>query len=170
MKKFNIRKVLDGLSAASSSSSQPGNRENDIHETLQSEHFQLCKYLSDGQSITYLSDGQSITLSFSTDGTRCSFLQVPWTPVAESRRSVFRMQVMASRPEKFPAFPDFMEEPVVCYILLWSCERSALPAPSVPLGSQGAKSADWRARHPAAIAASEEVDEQELAFLSEDVE
>ncbi|RXM34831.1 Syntaxin-binding protein 5 [Acipenser ruthenus] len=43
MKKFNIRKVLDGLSAASSSSSQPGNRENDIHETLQSEHFQLCK-------------------------------------------------------------------------------------------------------------------------------
>lgn len=49
MKKFNIRKVLDGLTAASSSSSssastQPGNRENDIiQETLQSEHFQLCK-------------------------------------------------------------------------------------------------------------------------------
>lgn len=49
MKKFNIRKVLDGLTAASSSSSssastQPVNRENDIiQETLQSEHFQLCK-------------------------------------------------------------------------------------------------------------------------------
>lgn len=52
MKKFNIRKVLDGLTAASSSSSssssaaaQPGApRENDvIQETLQSEHFQLCK-------------------------------------------------------------------------------------------------------------------------------
>lgn len=48
MKKFNIRKVLDGLTAASSSSSaasaQSGNRENDmIQETLQSEHFQLCK-------------------------------------------------------------------------------------------------------------------------------
>lgn len=48
MKKFNIRKVLDGLTAASSSSSaaaQPGTpRENDvIQETLQSEHFQLCK-------------------------------------------------------------------------------------------------------------------------------
>lgn len=48
MKKFNIRKVLDGLTAASSSSSaaaQPGApRENDaVQETLQSEHFQLCK-------------------------------------------------------------------------------------------------------------------------------
>ncbi|KAL0169626.1 hypothetical protein M9458_034222, partial [Cirrhinus mrigala] len=51
MKKFNIRKVLDGLTAVSSSSSaaaaaspQSGNRENDmIQETLQSEHFQLCK-------------------------------------------------------------------------------------------------------------------------------
>lgn len=51
MKKFNIRKVLDGLTAVSSSSSssssasaQPGNRENDIiQESLQSEHFQLCK-------------------------------------------------------------------------------------------------------------------------------
>lgn len=51
MKKFNIRKVLDGLTAASSSSSataQPGTpRENDaVHETLQSEHFQLCKVRS----------------------------------------------------------------------------------------------------------------------------
>lgn len=49
MKKFNIRKVLDGLTAVSSSSSssaatQPGTRDNDIiQETLQSEHFQLCK-------------------------------------------------------------------------------------------------------------------------------
>ncbi|KAK2843493.1 hypothetical protein Q7C36_011708 [Tachysurus vachellii] len=54
MKKFNIRKVLDGLTAASSSSSssastQPVNRENDIiQETLQSEHFQLCKTLRHG--------------------------------------------------------------------------------------------------------------------------
>ncbi|XP_051723548.1 syntaxin-binding protein 5 isoform X4 [Ctenopharyngodon idella] len=55
MKKFNIRKVLDGLTAASSSSSaaaaspQSGNRENDmIQETLQSEHFQLCKTLRHG--------------------------------------------------------------------------------------------------------------------------
>ena len=46
MKKFNIRKVLDGLTAASSSSAsaQSGNKENDaIPESLQSEHFQLCK-------------------------------------------------------------------------------------------------------------------------------
>lgn len=48
MKKFNIRKVLDGLTAASSSSSataQPSTpRENDVvQETLQSEQFQLCK-------------------------------------------------------------------------------------------------------------------------------
>ncbi|XP_066556986.1 syntaxin-binding protein 5 isoform X2 [Amia ocellicauda] len=51
MKKFNIRKVLDGLTAVSSSSSsaQPGNRENDlIQETLQSEHFQLCKTVRHG--------------------------------------------------------------------------------------------------------------------------
>ncbi|XP_031435798.1 syntaxin-binding protein 5 isoform X2 [Clupea harengus] len=51
MKKFNIRKVLDGLTAASSSSSSshPGNRENDsIQENLQSEHFQLCKTVRHG--------------------------------------------------------------------------------------------------------------------------
>ncbi|KAM4771622.1 syntaxin-binding protein 5 isoform 3-T3 [Rhinophrynus dorsalis] len=53
MKKFNIRKVLDGLTAASSSSassssSQPGNREVEIPETLQSEHFQLCKTVRHG--------------------------------------------------------------------------------------------------------------------------
>uniref|UniRef100_A0A8C9TTN1 Syntaxin-binding protein 5-like n=1 Tax=Scleropages formosus TaxID=113540 RepID=A0A8C9TTN1_SCLFO len=54
MKKFNIRKVLDGLTAASSSSSSsapppPGTRENDaIPESLQSEHFQLCKTVRHG--------------------------------------------------------------------------------------------------------------------------
>lgn len=54
MKKFNIRKVLDGLTASSSSSSAAasppsGSRENDmIQETLQSEHFQLCKTLRHG--------------------------------------------------------------------------------------------------------------------------
>uniref|UniRef100_UPI0037E8812E syntaxin-binding protein 5 isoform X3 n=1 Tax=Semicossyphus pulcher TaxID=241346 RepID=UPI0037E8812E len=53
MKKFNIRKVLDGLTAASSSSSasaQPGTpRENDVvQETLQSENFQLCKTVRHG--------------------------------------------------------------------------------------------------------------------------
>ncbi|XP_051581174.1 syntaxin-binding protein 5-like isoform X2 [Myxocyprinus asiaticus] len=52
MKKFNIRKVLDGLTAASSpsSSSQPGGaKENELFpETLQSEHFQLCKTVRHG--------------------------------------------------------------------------------------------------------------------------
>lgn len=47
MKKFNIRKVLDGLAAVSSPSASPhaGAKENDfiLPETLQSEHFQLCK-------------------------------------------------------------------------------------------------------------------------------
>ncbi|KAG8583474.1 hypothetical protein GDO81_008432 [Engystomops pustulosus] len=48
-----FRKVLDGLTAVSSSSSssassQPGNREVDIPETLQSEHFQLCKTVRHG--------------------------------------------------------------------------------------------------------------------------
>lgn len=59
MRKFNIRKVLDGLTAGSSSSAAasaaqqqqqpphlahpPGAREPDVPETLQAEHFQLCK-------------------------------------------------------------------------------------------------------------------------------
>nr|XP_056708536.1 syntaxin-binding protein 5 isoform X2 [Euleptes europaea] len=62
MRKFNIRKVLDGLTAGSSSSSssssaaassqqqqqQAATRENDIPEALQSEHFQLCKTVRHG--------------------------------------------------------------------------------------------------------------------------
>ncbi|XP_074043890.1 syntaxin-binding protein 5 isoform X2 [Macrotis lagotis] len=56
MKKFNIRKVLDGLTAGSSSSSQqqqpppppPGARESEVQETLQAEHFQLCKTVRHG--------------------------------------------------------------------------------------------------------------------------
>uniref|UniRef100_A0A8C6QX21 Syntaxin-binding protein 5 n=1 Tax=Nannospalax galili TaxID=1026970 RepID=A0A8C6QX21_NANGA len=58
MRKFNIRKVLDGLTAGSSSASQqqqqqqqqhpPGAREPEIQETLQSEHFQLCKTVRHG--------------------------------------------------------------------------------------------------------------------------
>ncbi|XP_038661108.1 syntaxin-binding protein 5a isoform X4 [Scyliorhinus canicula] len=52
MKKFNIRKVLDGLTAAAaaSSSSQPGQRpaDTDILETLCSDHFQLCKTVRHG--------------------------------------------------------------------------------------------------------------------------
>lgn len=58
MRKFNIRKVLDGLTAGSSSASQqqqqqqhpPGNREPEIQETLQSEHFQLCKVKGAGSA------------------------------------------------------------------------------------------------------------------------
>ncbi|KAK2531413.1 Stxbp5 [Columba guinea] len=56
MRKFNIRKVLDGLTAVSSVASassaaqqqQAGNRETEIQETLQSEHFQLCKTVRHG--------------------------------------------------------------------------------------------------------------------------
>ncbi|KAL0969792.1 hypothetical protein UPYG_G00232360 [Umbra pygmaea] len=51
MLKFNIRKVLDGLTASSSSSASPhpGPNQNDvIHETLQSEHFHLCKTVRHG--------------------------------------------------------------------------------------------------------------------------
>ncbi|XP_043448493.1 syntaxin-binding protein 5 isoform X3 [Prionailurus bengalensis] len=56
MRKFNIRKVLDGLTAGSSSASQQqqqqqhpaANREPEIQETLQSEHFQLCKTVRHG--------------------------------------------------------------------------------------------------------------------------
>ena len=59
MKKFNIRKVLDGLKEASSStpSVQVGPQENHlIQETLQSEHFQLCKVGETGdfcQALSY---------------------------------------------------------------------------------------------------------------------
>ncbi|XP_071596626.1 syntaxin-binding protein 5 isoform X6 [Heliangelus exortis] len=56
MRKFNIRKVLDGLTAVSAAASassaaqqqQSGNRETEIQETLQSEHFQLCKTVRHG--------------------------------------------------------------------------------------------------------------------------
>ncbi|KTG04914.1 hypothetical protein cypCar_00004542 [Cyprinus carpio] len=51
MKKFNIRKVLDGLTAVSSPSPSPqlGAKENElIPETLQSEHFQICKTVRHG--------------------------------------------------------------------------------------------------------------------------
>ncbi|KAJ3606983.1 hypothetical protein NHX12_026498 [Muraenolepis orangiensis] len=52
MKKFNIRKVLDGLKEVSSSSApsvQAGPQENNlVPETLQSEHFQLCKTVRHG--------------------------------------------------------------------------------------------------------------------------
>ncbi|MFT7797567.1 syntaxin-binding protein 5 isoform X1 [Arapaima gigas] len=54
MKKFNIRKVLDGLTAVSSSSSSSasppaGNPASDaVAESLQSEHFQLCKTMRHG--------------------------------------------------------------------------------------------------------------------------
>ncbi|MGH0175712.1 UNVERIFIED_CONTAM: hypothetical protein FKN15_071649 [Acipenser sinensis] len=45
-------------------------------------------------------------------GRAAAFLQVTWMPAVEPRQSVFRMQAMAPRPQKFPAFPDFMEEKV----------------------------------------------------------
>ncbi|XP_049596637.1 syntaxin-binding protein 5 isoform X4 [Syngnathus scovelli] len=50
MKKFNIRKVLDGLTSSSSSAAHTGAaKENDaVPESLQSEHFQLCKTVRHG--------------------------------------------------------------------------------------------------------------------------
>ncbi|MGH0118750.1 UNVERIFIED_CONTAM: hypothetical protein FKN15_005736 [Acipenser sinensis] len=57
--------------------------------------------------------GFEVALSSSVSafmGRAAAFLQVPWTPVAEPSQSVFRIQTMAPRPQKFPAFPDFMEE------------------------------------------------------------
>ncbi|MGH0152022.1 UNVERIFIED_CONTAM: hypothetical protein FKN15_068901 [Acipenser sinensis] len=37
-------------------------------------------------------------------GRAAAFLQVPWTPAVEPRRSVFRTQAKAPRPRKFPSF------------------------------------------------------------------
>ncbi|XP_058163602.1 syntaxin-binding protein 5 isoform X3 [Dasypus novemcinctus] len=52
MRKFNIRKVLDGLTAGSSAQppppAPPGPREPEVAETLQAEHFQLCKTVRHG--------------------------------------------------------------------------------------------------------------------------
>ncbi|MGH0139777.1 UNVERIFIED_CONTAM: hypothetical protein FKN15_035777 [Acipenser sinensis] len=73
--------------------------------------------LEDTLSIAASGEGVSFCLSpalFSSVsalmGHTVAFLQVPWTPAVEPRRSVFRTQEMAPRPQKFPAFPDFMEE------------------------------------------------------------
>ncbi|MGH0153925.1 UNVERIFIED_CONTAM: hypothetical protein FKN15_068763 [Acipenser sinensis] len=43
-------------------------------------------------------------------GHAAAFLQVPWTLAAEPHQSIFQAQAMAPRPQKFPLFPDFMEE------------------------------------------------------------
>ncbi|MGH0170156.1 UNVERIFIED_CONTAM: hypothetical protein FKN15_058471 [Acipenser sinensis] len=43
-------------------------------------------------------------------GHAAASLQVPWTPAAEPCQSAFRTHAMAPRPQKFTAFPDFMEE------------------------------------------------------------
>ncbi|MGH0116145.1 UNVERIFIED_CONTAM: hypothetical protein FKN15_074786 [Acipenser sinensis] len=51
-----------------------------------------------------------VQLGFGTYGMRCSLPAGPWTPAAEPHRSIFRTQAMAPLPQKFPAFPDFMEE------------------------------------------------------------
>ncbi|MGH0157717.1 UNVERIFIED_CONTAM: hypothetical protein FKN15_038389 [Acipenser sinensis] len=59
-------------------------------------------------------------------GRASAFLQVPWMPAAEPRRSVFQTLVMAPHPQKFPAFLDFMEE------VRSSWDRPA-SAPSLPL-------------------------------------
>uniref|UniRef100_A0A673BV48 Syntaxin-binding protein 5-like n=1 Tax=Sphaeramia orbicularis TaxID=375764 RepID=A0A673BV48_9TELE len=77
MKKFNIRKVLDGLTAVSSSSSssataQPGTpKENDVvQETLQSEHFQLCKVGFSSVQMTAFSLTE-LPFSFGRAGVEC---------------------------------------------------------------------------------------------------
>ncbi|MGH0190561.1 UNVERIFIED_CONTAM: hypothetical protein FKN15_047712 [Acipenser sinensis] len=56
-------------------------------------------------STPLLSDSTSALM-----GRAATFLQVPWTPLAEPWQSVFRTQTMDPHPQKFPAFPDFMEE------------------------------------------------------------
>ncbi|XP_061896771.1 syntaxin-binding protein 5-like [Entelurus aequoreus] len=49
MKKFNIRKVLDGLTSSSTAAQTGACKESDaVLESLQSEHFQLCKTVRHG--------------------------------------------------------------------------------------------------------------------------
>ncbi|RXM31756.1 hypothetical protein EOD39_16613 [Acipenser ruthenus] len=45
-------------------------------------------------------------------GRAAAFLQLPWTPASEPRWSVFRKQTLAPHPQRFPAFPHFLEESI----------------------------------------------------------
>ncbi|MGH0134424.1 UNVERIFIED_CONTAM: hypothetical protein FKN15_075463 [Acipenser sinensis] len=59
-------------------------------------------------------------------GRAAAFLQVTWMPAVEPRQSVFRMQAMAPRPQKFPAFPDFMEELTETHLMqMYAAEAQA---------------------------------------------
>lgn len=74
MKKFNIRKVLDGLKEVSSStpSVQVGPQENHlIQETLQSEHFQLCKVGETGDFYFFPNHTAVCVLAFSANDIYC---------------------------------------------------------------------------------------------------
>ncbi|MGH0127698.1 UNVERIFIED_CONTAM: hypothetical protein FKN15_021528 [Acipenser sinensis] len=56
---------------------------------------------------------QEATLSIPPSWDKASFssvMEVPWTPSAEPRQSIFQTQAMAPRAQKYPAFPAFMEE------------------------------------------------------------
>lgn len=88
MRRF--KKVLDGLTAVSSSStssasSQPGNREADIAENLQSEHFQLCKVNRDEWrvcAITGLASSSSSLLPATLPRRVCMHMYIGHTPGA----------------------------------------------------------------------------------------
>ncbi|RXN29314.1 syntaxin-binding 5 isoform X5 [Labeo rohita] len=94
MKKFNIRKVLTAVSSSSSAaaaSPQSGNRENDmIQETLQSEHFQLCKFIA-------LLHSLALSCSQTATSARITFCHLPfqskWLYVGTERGNIHIVNV-----------------------------------------------------------------------------
>ncbi|XP_031437870.1 syntaxin-binding protein 5a isoform X2 [Clupea harengus] len=140
MKKFNIRKVLDGLTNVSSATpSQPlGVRENDlIHETLQSEHFQLCKTVRHGfpyQPSALALDPVQKLLAI---GTQCGALRIFGRPGVEchcqheSGAAVIQLQFLINEGALVSALADDsvhlwnlrQKRPAVLHSLKFSKER-----------------------------------------------
>ncbi|XP_027003414.2 syntaxin-binding protein 5a isoform X3 [Tachysurus fulvidraco] len=116
MKKFNIRKVLDGLTAVSSPSASPhaGAKENDfiLPETLQSEHFQLCKTVRHGFPYQPSSMAFDPVQKILAIGTQCGALRLFGRPGVEcycqheSGAAVIQLQFLINEGALVSALAD----------------------------------------------------------------
>ncbi|CAB1340072.1 unnamed protein product [Coregonus sp. 'balchen'] len=113
MKKFNIRKVLDGLkeqASSSASSGQSGALENNLmHETLQSENFQLCKTVRHGFPYQPSSMAHDPVQKILAIGTQSGALRLMWQikglslAVGRAERAGELQQVC--QPKRMPCDP-----------------------------------------------------------------
>ncbi|XP_062857991.1 syntaxin-binding protein 5a isoform X1 [Trichomycterus rosablanca] len=116
MKKFNIRKVLDGLTAVSSPSPSPhaGAKENDfiLPDTLQSEHFQLCKTVRHGFPYQPSSMALDPVQKILAIGTQCGALRLFGRPGVEcycqheSGAAVIQLQFLINEGALVSALAD----------------------------------------------------------------